>query len=70
MRGRSVIRFWWKVINQALIENGEDFAALVVDVRQEGVPPRMQKSALAMHVQTVTDQACVAIAWSQLGLAA
>jgi len=33
-----------------LIENGEDFGAFVVDVRQEGVPSRMQKSALAVHV--------------------
>jgi len=47
---RAIRTQYGKVINQALIENGEDFAALVVDVRQEGVPPRMQKSALAMHV--------------------
>ncbi|MFL9870405.1 replication initiation factor domain-containing protein [Paraburkholderia megapolitana] len=39
-----------KSINQMLIENGEDYAALVADVRQPGTPPRMLKSALAVHV--------------------
>lgn len=47
---RAIRTQYGKVINQALIENGEDFAALVVDVRQEGVPPRMHRSALATHV--------------------
>ncbi|MGH8780834.1 replication initiation factor domain-containing protein [Paraburkholderia sp.] len=39
-----------KSINQMLIENGENYAALVADVRQPGTPPRMLKSALAVHV--------------------
>ncbi|WP_321875631.1 replication initiation factor domain-containing protein [Burkholderia cenocepacia] len=54
---RAARHQYGKFTHQWLLANDEDVAAFVVAIRVEGVPAKMQKSALAAHVHGAHDPA-------------